>query len=360
MLQFGGFAIMPFALLVLSGYGEAVDAPLWIGPSSAALAFLLAGLPAFGLIVVSAPPHQMSDTFVLGMLTATMRSAPREQVGLALGALGRDAGHRCSEAIGWPTLRTKPRSSSVFSRGRLFFGNGVRTGRNAKSAISGGGLMLSRILGWSAVSRRCSQASAQPPHHGDGGAKSEDRREGPKPLLPYRREAAPLVERPCPRVAVDHIEPHPVVAVIERPPRDRFEERRAHAATPGLWRHADAVQDQVSPIDPPLQRGHEGRAPGRTEQAVDRRHVAEPAAYESALGCPKPDQPEQRAVGVPRTEDICRVRHPDDQGSGLCLGAEHAAQLDAKRFPVERGDPGPLVLVEAEGDDHNPKLPKGR
>lgn len=43
MLQFGGFAIMPFALLVLSGYGEAVDAPLWIGYSSAALAFLLVG-----------------------------------------------------------------------------------------------------------------------------------------------------------------------------------------------------------------------------------------------------------------------------------------------------------------------------
>ena len=43
MLQFGGFAIMPFALLVLSGYGEAVDAPLWIGHSSAALAFLLVG-----------------------------------------------------------------------------------------------------------------------------------------------------------------------------------------------------------------------------------------------------------------------------------------------------------------------------
>ncbi|MBO6601851.1 MAG: PucC family protein [Roseicyclus sp.] len=43
MLQFGGFAIMPFALLVLSGYGEAVDAPAWIGLSSAALAFLLVG-----------------------------------------------------------------------------------------------------------------------------------------------------------------------------------------------------------------------------------------------------------------------------------------------------------------------------
>ncbi len=43
MLQFGGFAIMPFALLVLSGYGEAVNAPRWIGLSSAALAFLLVG-----------------------------------------------------------------------------------------------------------------------------------------------------------------------------------------------------------------------------------------------------------------------------------------------------------------------------
>jgi BCD family chlorophyll transporter-like MFS transporter len=43
LCQFGGFAIMPFALLVLSGYGEAVDAPRWIGYSSAALAFLLVG-----------------------------------------------------------------------------------------------------------------------------------------------------------------------------------------------------------------------------------------------------------------------------------------------------------------------------
>ncbi len=43
LYQFGGFAIMPFALLVLSGYGEAVDAPRWIGLSAAALAFLLVG-----------------------------------------------------------------------------------------------------------------------------------------------------------------------------------------------------------------------------------------------------------------------------------------------------------------------------
>ncbi|MEM1131156.1 MAG: PucC family protein, partial [Pseudomonadota bacterium] len=43
MLQFGGFAVMPFALLVLSGYGESYDAPLWVGHGAAAIAFLLVG-----------------------------------------------------------------------------------------------------------------------------------------------------------------------------------------------------------------------------------------------------------------------------------------------------------------------------
>jgi len=43
MLQFGGFAVMPFALLVLAGSGESVNFPTWIGNLSAALAFLLVG-----------------------------------------------------------------------------------------------------------------------------------------------------------------------------------------------------------------------------------------------------------------------------------------------------------------------------
>ena len=43
LCQFGGFAIMPFALLVLSGFGESVDTPRWIGLSAAALSFLLVG-----------------------------------------------------------------------------------------------------------------------------------------------------------------------------------------------------------------------------------------------------------------------------------------------------------------------------
>ena len=43
MLQFGGLAIMPFALLVLAGKGHASEAPVWIGQAAAALAFLLVG-----------------------------------------------------------------------------------------------------------------------------------------------------------------------------------------------------------------------------------------------------------------------------------------------------------------------------
>jgi BCD family chlorophyll transporter-like MFS transporter len=43
MLQFGGLAIMPFALLVLSGGGNASAWPSWIGPAAAGLAFFLVG-----------------------------------------------------------------------------------------------------------------------------------------------------------------------------------------------------------------------------------------------------------------------------------------------------------------------------
>jgi MFS transporter, BCD family, chlorophyll transporter len=43
MVQFGGLAIMPFALLVLSGQGNAGSAPAWIGELGAGVAFLLVG-----------------------------------------------------------------------------------------------------------------------------------------------------------------------------------------------------------------------------------------------------------------------------------------------------------------------------
>jgi BCD family chlorophyll transporter-like MFS transporter len=43
LVQFGGLAIMPFALLVLSGAGDSSRAPVWIGQLGAGLAFLLVG-----------------------------------------------------------------------------------------------------------------------------------------------------------------------------------------------------------------------------------------------------------------------------------------------------------------------------
>jgi BCD family chlorophyll transporter-like MFS transporter len=43
MVQFGGLAIMPFALLVLAHQGESASLPAWVGQIAAGLAFLLVG-----------------------------------------------------------------------------------------------------------------------------------------------------------------------------------------------------------------------------------------------------------------------------------------------------------------------------
>ena len=44
LAQFGGFTIMPFAILVLAGQGEAAHAPVWVGYIAASLSFLLVGV----------------------------------------------------------------------------------------------------------------------------------------------------------------------------------------------------------------------------------------------------------------------------------------------------------------------------
>jgi BCD family chlorophyll transporter-like MFS transporter len=43
MVQFGGLAVMPFALLVLAGKGNAAEWPVWVGHLGAGLAFLMVG-----------------------------------------------------------------------------------------------------------------------------------------------------------------------------------------------------------------------------------------------------------------------------------------------------------------------------
>jgi BCD family chlorophyll transporter-like MFS transporter len=83
LLQFGGLAIMPFALLVLSGDG---NAPAWIGQAGAALAFLLVGAglhttQTAGLALATdlAPPHARPGvvallyvTLLVGMVASSL------------------------------------------------------------------------------------------------------------------------------------------------------------------------------------------------------------------------------------------------------------------------------------------------
>ena len=80
LLQFGGLAIMPFALLVLSGGGQG---PAWVGEAGAAMAFLLVGAG-------------LHTTQTAGLALATDLAAPAQRprvvallyVSLLLGMLG--------------------------------------------------------------------------------------------------------------------------------------------------------------------------------------------------------------------------------------------------------------------------------
>ncbi|WP_353217873.1 PucC family protein [Sandarakinorhabdus sp.] len=83
MVQFGGLAFMPFAILVLSGAQQAGDARLWLGMPTAALAFLMVGA---GIHI----------TQTVGLALATDLTKPEQQpnvvglmyVMLLLGSIG--------------------------------------------------------------------------------------------------------------------------------------------------------------------------------------------------------------------------------------------------------------------------------
>jgi len=112
LLLFGGFSIMPFALLVLSGAGQASEAPAWVGLFGAGGAFLLVGMgmhtvQTAGLALATdlAPPE--SQPKVVGLmyfmqLVGMMGSA------LMLGHLLEDYSHgqliRVVQAVAVMTL----------------------------------------------------------------------------------------------------------------------------------------------------------------------------------------------------------------------------------------------------------------
>ena len=86
LLQFGGFSIMPFALLVLAGAGQSAQAPAWVGQLGAGLAFLLVGagmhtVQTAGLALATdlSPAHKhpqvvglMSVMLLVGMLCSAL------------------------------------------------------------------------------------------------------------------------------------------------------------------------------------------------------------------------------------------------------------------------------------------------
>jgi BCD family chlorophyll transporter-like MFS transporter len=73
LAQFGGFALMPFALLVLAGKGESGVLPAWVGQFSAAIAFLLVGagvhtVQTAGLALATDLTPQKSHPKVVGLM----------------------------------------------------------------------------------------------------------------------------------------------------------------------------------------------------------------------------------------------------------------------------------------------------
>ncbi len=77
MVQFGGLAIMPFALLVLAGQGNAALAPAWIGLLGASVAFLLVGaglhtIQTVGLALATDLAPVSSQPKVVGLMYVTM------------------------------------------------------------------------------------------------------------------------------------------------------------------------------------------------------------------------------------------------------------------------------------------------
>ncbi len=75
--QFGGFAIMPFALLVLGQQGESTNWPLWVGHAAAGLAFLLVGagvhtVQTAGLALATDLTPPESHPKVVGLMYVTL------------------------------------------------------------------------------------------------------------------------------------------------------------------------------------------------------------------------------------------------------------------------------------------------
>jgi BCD family chlorophyll transporter-like MFS transporter len=93
LMLFGGLAIMPFAILVLSGAQEAFDERLWLGIPAAAIAFLMVGAgvhitQTVGLALATDLTTTAASPPVLRAKTPSVALTRREQQVLDLIAAG--------------------------------------------------------------------------------------------------------------------------------------------------------------------------------------------------------------------------------------------------------------------------------
>jgi MFS transporter, BCD family, chlorophyll transporter len=104
LLQFGEFAVMPFAVLVLAGWGKAPEYPAWIGAAAAGIAFLLVGagvhtVQTAGLALATDLTPPESHARVVGLMYVMLLAAMVASALLFGGALERFSPGRLIQVI---------------------------------------------------------------------------------------------------------------------------------------------------------------------------------------------------------------------------------------------------------------------
>jgi MFS transporter, BCD family, chlorophyll transporter len=150
MLQFGGFAIMPFALLVLSGYGEAVDVPRWLGLSAAALSFLLVGaglhiVQTVGLALATDLVPEQDQPKVVGLMYVMLL------MGMIVSAYTYGA---LLENYTPGRLIQVVQGSAVVTIVVNGFAMWKQEARNRKRALAGPGPEISFVTAWTRLTRQ--------------------------------------------------------------------------------------------------------------------------------------------------------------------------------------------------------------
>ena len=167
-----------------------------------------------------------------------------------------------------------------------------------------------------------------------------------------RAKSAPFVQGAGPRIAVDHVKAHLVVAARRRLMHQRLDQLRADPTAA-----AGRIDEQPVDEEPPVvgirtQRGHRGHAPCRADQAVAARQAGKPACHEGAARRLEPGHAAHVARRVARAKGVVGRQRCRYVGQRPVARAQKPAQFAAERLPVEAGDPVPFGSRKAAAHVH--------